>query len=288
MPLEIGFWGTRGSIPTPGPATARYGGNTPCLSLADENGMVILDAGTGLRPLGRRLAARHPAGGLAVDLLLTHTHWDHIQGLPFFQPLFHPANRIGIFGPRQRGPALRDILRGQMDPAVFPVPLSSLRADLTVTEITPGDLRLPNFTVRAIDVCHPAPTLGYAIAPAGGGPSVIYMTDNELGGPDGAPRRANLVRFLRGGHTLVHDAMYFQAQARERVGWGHSGAAEAVELALEGGCRRLVLFHHDPDHDDGTLERLLAEAAETRDRWGGELLIALAAEGSTLRVEEEA
>jgi phosphoribosyl 1,2-cyclic phosphodiesterase len=287
VPLEVTFWGTRGSIPTPGSATVRYGGNTPCLTIAHGHHLLIIDGGTGLRPLGRALAGRDAAGALTLHLLLSHTHWDHIQGFPFFQPLFHRGTRVTVHGPPQSTDSLAAILRRQMEPSVFPVPWSAVHASLAVTEITAPELELPSFLIRTVDACHPAPTLGFSVVAAAGGSRFIYLTDNELGGPAAPGRRADLVRFLRHGHTLVHDAMFFDVEGRERRGWGHSTAGEAVLLALEAECRRLVLFHHHPDHDDRALDRLLVEAAETRDRAGGRLEIVIAAEGATLRLEDQ-
>ena len=281
MALSITFWGTRGSIPTPGPATIRYGGNTACLSIEDhENHRLILDAGSGIRALGKQLI--HQRGPQDLVVLLSHTHWDHIQGLPFFGPLYSPGNSIRILGPGVVDAPLRDTLRSQMAPAVFPVPLSAIGSALEVDEITSPELSLPGFLVRTVPVCHPGTTFGFAVQPAGGGPSVSYLTDNELAGPDATRVRPNLVRFLHRSDTLVHDAMYFEAEVGLRAGWGHSSAVQATGLALEAEVRRLVLFHHDPDHDDAALERLLAEAVEYRERLGGTLELTVAAEGTTL------
>lgn len=285
MSLAITFWGVRGSIPTPGPSTARYGGNTACLLVESPNGRLILDAGTGLRPLGRSLAAGVPPGLLEVDLLVSHTHWDHIQGFPFFAPLFRPGDQVRVHGPAQTSGPLGAILRNQMAPDVFPVPLSGVRADLVVHDITEPELELPAFRVGVVPARHPAPTLGYSVAPRGGGERCIYLTDNELHHVASGAERAELIRFLYRADTLVHDAMYFETEARGRRGWGHSTAIEAVTLAAEAECRSLVLFHHDPDHDDSSLDRLLGEALEARDRLGTTLEVTLATEGTTLRVE---
>ena len=188
------FWGTRGSIPTPGPQTARYGGNTACVSVSGPDGrLVILDAGSGLRPLGHELMAG-PARAISADILLSHTHWDHIQGLPFFKPLSAPGNSFCIYGAAQEGVALEEILRRQMDPMVFPVPLTALAAAIRVNEITEGDVELADFVVRAFRLRHPGTTLGYRLAPAAGGRDIAYLTDNELGDGAGYPVRARLAR----------------------------------------------------------------------------------------------
>ncbi len=283
MSLSITFWGTRGSIPTPGPRTVRYGGNTPCLTIEDNRRhRLILDAGSGIRTLGKQLTQETEAPRNLV-VLLSHTHWDHIQGIPFFGPLYAAGNSIRILGPRSAGAPLGTTLRSQMAPAVFPVPLKAIGSALEVDEIESPELSLSGFLVRTVPLCHPAPTLGFSVQGAVGGPSVSYLTDNELAGPDAATIRPDLVRFLQGTDTLIHDAMYFEAEVGSRAGWGHSSAVQATRLALEAEVRRLVLFHHDPDHDDADLDRLLDEAMQCRESLGGTLELAVAAEGTTLR-----
>lgn len=286
MSLAITFWGVRGSIPTPGPATARYGGNTACLSVESGGALLVLDAGSGIRRLGRALTRTSAAKPLSVDLLLSHTHWDHIQGFPFFAPLLRPGDAVRVYGPAQPGASVAAVLQQQMAPHVFPVPLSAVRASLAVRDLADPELELPGFLVRAVHACHPAPTLGYSIEPAAGGARLVYLTDNELHRFGAGTARAGLVRFVRHAHTLVHDAMYSDAEVDQRRGWGHSAATEAVALAAEAGCRRLVLFHHDPDHDDAALERLLEDAMAARERLGVALELTLATEGVTLHLED--
>lgn len=280
------FWGTRGSIPTPGPQTARYGGNTACVSVSGPDGrLVILDAGSGLRPLGHELMARRN-GAISADILLSHTHWDHIQGLPFFKPLSAPGNSFCIFGAAQEGVALEEILRRQMDPMVFPVPLTALAAAIKVNEITEGEVELPDFVVRTFRLRHPGTTLGFRIAAASGGRDIAYVTDNELGDGAGYPVRADwrprLVSFLAGTDTLIHDAMYAEQIIQARSGWGHSTPRQAVALAAEAGCRRLILFHHEPEHDDGALDRLLENTRAYAERTAGSLQVDAAMEGMEL------
>ena len=264
MPHRLTFWGTRGSIPTPGPQTIRYGGNTACLSLNGSRGrMVILDAGSGLRTLGLELMA-HRTGTLSADILLSHTHWDHIQGLPFFKPLSGSGNRFCVFGAAQDGVNLEEILRRQMESMVFPIPLAAMSAKIEVRDIDEGELPLEDFRVRTFRLRHPGTTLGYRLVPATGGREVAYLTDNELGRGGSYPVapdwRARLVRFLAGTDTLIHDAMYSDEYIQVRAGWGHSTPRQAVDLAAEAGCARLILFHHEPEHDDDMIDRLLADA----------------------------
>lgn len=287
MGYTLTFWGTRGSIPTPGPRTARYGGNTPCIGLTNGSGpLVVLDAGTGMRVLGDTLM--RAAKPCEVDLLLSHTHWDHIQGFPFFKPLSVAGTKVRIYGAAQEGVGLDDILRRQMDPMVFPVPLKALAASLSITEIGVGCFELADFEVRSFCLRHPGTTLGYRLRPIRGGREVAYLTDNELG-PGGrypvpADWRAQLVRFLEGVDTLIHDAMYSEGIIRARAGWGHSTPRQAVELAAEAGCPRLILFHHDPEHDDVALDELVRDAQAYAQACAPGLAVEPACEGSQIRL----
>jgi phosphoribosyl 1,2-cyclic phosphodiesterase len=282
MTYLLRFWGARGSIPTPGPQTARYGGNTACISVTGPAGrMVILDAGSGLRPLGHELMVSR-RGGMSADILLSHTHWDHIQGLPFFKPLSAPGNSFCIFGAAQEGVGLEEILRRQMDPMVFPIPLKALAARIQVVEIVEGEVPLPDFRVSTFRLRHSGTTLGYRLAPALCGRNIAYVTDNELGPggtyPVGPDWRARLARFLGGVDTLIHDAMYGEQIIEARRGWGHSTPREAVDLAAEAGCRRLIMFHHEPEHDDAAVDRLLEDTRQYAARCARGLVVDAAAE----------
>jgi len=286
MSVTLTFWGTRGTIPTPGPQTARYGGNTACVELTDGSGnLVILDAGTGIRGLGKELASRNGTKGVRADLILSHAHWDHIQGLPYFAPLFMKGNVLKVWGPRQGDVEMETILRQMMHPAVFPVPLDALAAKLMVEHVEPATpIQTPGFTVRAMRVRHPAVTMGYRIERKGG-PSVVYVTDNELGPAgeyDVGPKwRKQFEAFVGGCDLLIHDSMYTPEEYPGHAGWGHSTFVESVELAREAGARRLALFHHEPEHGDDQLDDILDRAATAA---GGRLEILAAAEGTTLNL----
>jgi len=274
MTCRVTIWGARGSIPTPGPLTARYGGNTPCVTLLSEGpagrSLVILDAGTGIRPLGRALveASKEP---LVADLLISHTHWDHIQGLPFFAPFYDERSHIRIWGAQQGEVPLEQILREQMNPVVFPVPLHQLDATLSVTQVEPGRFPVGEFVVDAMRLRHPGNTLAFRLVPRSGGPSVVYITDNELGPGGtyevGAGWRDELVGFAAGADLLTHDAMFTTEEVTTFAGWGHSSHIEAVDLAVDAAVRRLLLFHHRPERTDDGMDDLFTEArrrAETR------------------------
>jgi phosphoribosyl 1,2-cyclic phosphodiesterase len=283
MKHQVTFWGTRGSIPTPGPQTARYGGNTPCISVTGGDGrLVILDAGSGLRPLGHELMKQRNAS-LSADILLSHTHWDHIQGLPFFKPLSSRETSVCIYGAAQEGVPLKEILGRQMDPMVFPVPLNALAASLMVVEIEQGEFEVDSFRVCAFRLRHPGTTLGYRLVPSNRGREIAYVTDNELG-PGGnyevsGDWRERMLEFVRGADTLIHDAMYLDQIIQARAGWGHSTPRQAVDLAQEAECQRLVLFHHEPEHDDTALDALVRDTKQYAARTAPRLQVEPAIEG---------
>ncbi|NIM48421.1 MAG: MBL fold metallo-hydrolase [Gemmatimonadales bacterium] len=289
MAYTITIWGARGSVPTPGALTTRYGGNTPCVAVQCGSGagerLVILDAGTGIRLLGKQLV-KLGNGSLQLDLLLSHTHWDHIQGLPFFAPFFGKGNEVRIWGSKQGDVDLGVILRQQMHPVVFPVPLDQLSAELTVAHVGPGAFEIDGFAVEAIRLRHPGNTLGYRLTPTDGGASMAYVTDNELGSGgsyDVAPTwRTEFVQFLAGVQVLIHDAMYAPGDLDQHRGWGHSTPSEAVALAGEAGVKQLLLFHHRPEHDDAVMDNLLEATRNEAEEAGHSLDVFAATEGMQL------
>jgi phosphoribosyl 1,2-cyclic phosphodiesterase len=250
-----------------------------------SDSLLILDAGSGIRPLGNLLLERW-GDGIEVDLILSHTHWDHIQGLPFFAPLFGDNNQVRIWGPQQGNVDLAAILRNQMDSVVFPVPLDGTGARLSVSHLEVGSLPVGGFEIEAVRVRHPGNTLGYRLKPKSGGASMAYVTDNELGSGGnyevGPSWRGEFVRFLQGVEVLVHDAMYTPEEIGQFRGWGHSSYGETVELAVEAGVDSLVLFHHRPEHDDATMDTLVYAAREMADTMGHSLEVVAATEGMEL------
>jgi phosphoribosyl 1,2-cyclic phosphodiesterase len=294
MSFHLRFWGTRGSIPTPGRATVRYGGNTPSIEVRTPSGsLVLLDAGTGIRELGRALMARANGSPITGDIFLTHAHWDHIQGIPFFAPAFQRGNRFTIWGAKSLASSIRRVVKDQMSPVVFPVAFEELAATFDFRELIDERHASDGFDVRAFPVRHPGGALGYRFGARvagepGHGAAFVYISDNELRAADASPStdrwRARLVEFIRGARVLIHDATYTEDEYEAHRGWGHSTYGDAVSLALESGVETLVLFHHSPDRSDDELDARLAECRAATGRSGRTLRIVAAAEGMELEV----
>lgn len=294
MSLTLRFWGTRGSIPSPGSATVRYGGNTPCVELRTASGrLVILDAGTGIRELGRSLVERSNGKSMSGDIFLTHAHWDHIQGIPFFAPLFHRGNHFTIWGSRSLQTSIDRVVRDQMSPVVFPVTFEELEARIDFQELAEERRRGDGYEVSAMAVRHPGGALAYRFTDGNGDGAahsggLVYVSDNELSAAaryDDPPRwRERFVEFAKDASVLVHDTMYTSEEYRGFVGWGHSTYDDAVELALEAGVERLVLFHHHPERTDDAVDRCVESCRDVVKARRRRLEIVAAAEGMTLTV----
>lgn len=285
MNASVTFWGVRGTIPTPGPHTARYGGNTACIEVRDPSGhLVILDAGTGIRSLGRLLQGSAGSNGVRADIIVSHAHWDHIQGLPFFAPLFIKGNHLTVWGPKQGDVGMDTILKTLMQPVTFPVPLEALAAKLDMKHVGAEPISAPGCTITAMRVRHPSVTMGYRLT-FPGGQSLVYVSDDELGPggeyPVGPTWRDDFVRFIGDADLLVHDSMYTPEEYPGHRGWGHSTFVETVELALDAGAKRVALFHHEPEHSDSSLDEITNQARDQADR-RGRLEVVLAAEGMKL------
>ena len=257
--MRVTLWGTRGSLASPGPDTARYGGNTVSAEVwSDDGHVLVLDAGTGARRLGASLAGRVKR----VDLLITHLHMDHIQGLGFFAPFYTPGLEVHLWGPASSTMSLRTRLGRYMSPPLFPVRLRDLPCDLTVHEVPCGEFHIGPFTVDATMICHPGPTVGYRVN--AGKTSLAYLPDHEpalgLRGPLLPDGWTSGLELAKGAGLLIHDAQYDDDEYASRVGWGHSAMRRTIEFATLAGAERLVLFHHDPAHDDNTLDAMARHA----------------------------
>ena len=286
--MHVRFWGTRGSVAAPGPATVRYGGNTSCVEVRSDDGtLIVLDCGTGARALGLHLARSEPQP-LRLNLFIGHTHWDHIQGFPFFVPAFMPGVELNIYAPVGFQRSLEEAMAGQMEYAYFPVTLRDLRSRIHFTELDEGFFRLGEVLVETQYLNHTAPTIAYRMS--AGGATIAYTTDHEpfwkpAGGVSDHPGDQNHITFLRGADLVIHDAQYSDEEYQSKIGWGHSPVEYATDVALAAGVRRLALFHHDPTHDDAMIERMETGARDRAARAGGGLEVFAAAEGLELRVD---
>jgi phosphoribosyl 1,2-cyclic phosphodiesterase/CheY-like chemotaxis protein len=262
--FRVKFWGTRGSIATPGPRTIRYGGNTSCTEVRYGEHILILDAGTGIRELGESLMREFQGRPIRAHIFVGHTHWDHIQGFPFFVPAYVPGNEISLYSVRGAGKPLEKIFIGQMDSDYFPVVLSDLKAQLNFIElhepVTVGPIRV-EFTY----LNHPGLAIGFRIS--AGGKSVAYCSDHEsfarMYGPETGEREdRRITEFVSGVDLFISEAQYTSEEYSKKRGWGHSTFDDALRTAAEAKVRRLAIFHHDPAHDDEFMDRILEECRQ--------------------------
>lgn len=291
--MKVRFWGVRGSIPTPGLDTSTYGGNTSCVQIIlDTEKFIVLDCGSGIRMLGKHILANYPNKSVKSHILLSHTHWDHIQGFPFFAPAFTKNNEFTIYGPYALGKKLEDTLAGQMEHRYFPVKLSDLQSKISIQELKDAEIIIDGAKINTQYLNHTSPTLGFKIEY--NGKTFIYCTDNEAHHisplnqenykADFKEGDWKFVDFIKGTDLLVHDAQYTPDEYIGKVGWGHSNWKYAVQLAKEADVKKLVLFHHDPEHTDKILEKILSAAQTYAQTIEYEGQIFLAQEGKIIEV----
>jgi phosphoribosyl 1,2-cyclic phosphodiesterase/CheY-like chemotaxis protein len=291
----IRFWGVRGSIPVPGPSTVLFGGNTSCVEVRADGEIIILDAGSGIRRLGLALAREFKDQPLTVTVVITHTHWDHIQGFPFFIPAYNPANKVRIIGYEGARKGLLSTLTSQMESPYFPVSMRQMPSNIEVKELREFEFSIGPVRVEATFVNHPGLCLGYRLHTSAG--SVAYLPDHEsyqrMRSHSGASPNVDrgellkhasakdqkLIEFLRGSDALIIDSQYDDQEYQTRAGWGHGCVDDVVALAILARVKQLFLFHHDPDHDDAQILKMLQWARELVVMQGENLVVDAACEG---------
>ena len=283
--MQVRVWGCRGSVAAPGPDTVKYGGNTSCVEVRLESGhALVLDAGTGMRPLGVEMQQDLP---IELHVMLTHLHLDHLQGLGFFRPLFAPDLDIHLWGPSSPVQHLAERIAMYLSPPLFPVRLEDVPSRLTFHDAPEEAVTIGSATVRAAKVTHQGPTVGYRIEE--NGRTFVYLPDHE---PSIGSDLATIPAEWMSGHdiahnadVLLHDGQYRDQEYGAHIGWGHSSIGDAMEFANKASVGQLVLFHHDPYHTDTELEELLVEA---RGNWPGmEERVCLAFEGMTIVLDRD-
>jgi phosphoribosyl 1,2-cyclic phosphodiesterase len=292
---RLKLWGVRGSIPIPGPATIRYGGNTTCVEVRADGEIIVLDAGTGIRSLGISLEKEFGSRPITVTVLITHVHWDHIQGFPFFIPAYNDKNQIRIFGYDGADSGIREILKGQMATPFFPVKLYDLPGKIYIKKLQKMEFNIGKVRVQSKVMNHPGVCMGYRLFTSTG--SVAFLPDNEpydafklhssrshLLSPEQTKKRAEaeragLVQFLERCDVLILDSQYTDEEYQAHVGWGHGSLSTGVALALDAQVRKLVLFHHDPTHDDAMVDEMVKQARALVTKSGKVLEVVAAREG---------
>jgi phosphoribosyl 1,2-cyclic phosphodiesterase len=295
-PTRLKFWGTRGSISVPGPGTLRYGGNTTCVEIRADGEIIVLDAGSGIRPLGIALEKEFRTQPINLSLLITHAHWDHIQGLPFFAPAYEKKNEIRVRGYDGIDTSFGKIMTEPMRAPFFPIAMRELAARIDVKKLSEMEFSFGKVQVHAKFVNHPGVCAGYRLFTSAG--SLAFLPDHEpyqflhaAKANDMSPEQAEktatqdrvgLVEFLHGSDILILDAQYTDAEYERHIGWGHGSVSSAVSLALDAEVRRLLLFHHDPGHNDTMVDAMVEDARRLICESGKELAVDGAREGEEI------
>jgi phosphoribosyl 1,2-cyclic phosphodiesterase/ActR/RegA family two-component response regulator len=289
---KLKFWGVRGSIPAPGPDTVYYGGNTSCVEVRADGELIILDAGTGIRQLGHALKKECGDRPIRMTVLISHTHWDHIQGFPFFAPAYDPKNKVRILafeGPRK---GVEATLSTQMESPYFPISMEEMPGNIQFEELKTMEFDLGSVHIKAAFMNHPGVCVGYRIHTSAG--SICYFPDNELYGKYREARKPQssgetqifarnqdekLREFIAGADVVISDAQYDATEYPQHIGWGHSCAEDVVEFGIRSGIKQLFLFHHDPDHTDAHIAQMLAGARQRVSEANSQMQVEAAREG---------
>ena len=285
--IRVCFWGTRGSCPAPGSDTVRYGGNTACTELRFGDTLIIVDCGSGIRMLGQSLMREFKGKPIEGHIFVGHTHWDHIQGFPFFVPLYIARNRFNVYSVSGAGKSLERVFRGQMAADYFPVPLKSLACELQFVELE-GPVKIGPVTAKYHFLNHPGVAIGFRFEAHG--KAITYLSDHEtfvrLNGVSEVTRKqdADVVEFCRGSDILICEAQYTEEEYQLKRGWGHSTFYDAVERGIASGSRHLVIFHHEPVHTDDQMDGFLEEARRKIREAGSSLECSMALEGMVLKL----
>jgi phosphoribosyl 1,2-cyclic phosphodiesterase len=289
----VTFWGTRGSIATPGRSTEKYGGNTSSVSVRFGDTYFIFDAGTGIRPLGVEIMrdCKPETGKFELHLFLSHTHWDHIQGLPFFQPAYHPSFALKIYGTARKDQMLENLLVGQMDSSYFPVPMSALSSDLVVNDLNNAkNLKAGEVDIDFQELDHPGGSLSFRLKCRG--KTIVYATDNELNNQfdecgklkDGNELGRQYLEFINGADLLIADGQYTEEEYKTKQGWGHTSVPVLLKVAKQAGVKQVAVYHHDPMHTDNFLDELSADFLKQTQDNDPHMDIFWAREGLTLAI----
>jgi phosphoribosyl 1,2-cyclic phosphodiesterase len=272
--MQVKFWGVRGSTPTPQAGNLRYGGNTSCVEVRFGNNLFVFDCGTGFRSLGQQLESESNGKPISAHIFVSHFHWDHIQGIPFFRPLYENSQNQFSFHSSRRTRSLQRVMEEQMASPYFPVNTSEMKAQRNFYDMEEGETKLPDATMRALWLNHPQGCMGFRLETRDG--ILVYATDNE---PGDELFDRNVRKLAEGANVLIYDSQYLpgEYEARRR-GWGHSHWREAINVVMESGAQELVLFHHDPDHDDSVIDGVVQEARNYYPR------VRAAAEGMELQI----
>ena len=290
--LKVTFWGTRGSVPTPGRSTSKYGGNTTCIEVRHGDDILVFDAGSGIREMGVAWLNEFKGNPVEATIAFTHVHWDHIQGFPFFPCAYMPQNKFTVYG-EERESGVEELLSGQMSGDYFPIQISAMQAGMEFrTDVE--QLKVGAMNVRSMRLPHPGGSLGFRIE-AGAGVFVL-ATDSELdsivNNPDDlredftAPRQwdPELLDFFRGANLIVIDCQYTDEVYKSRVGWGHNSVATVVDLCRQAHPDMVAIFHHDPQSNDQAVTRMSDDLAKRLHRAGESGLAFAAREGVTIKV----